>query len=177
MAFAPYNHYPIAICSPFCRVCAILSSAGLTSMDVTLLLCDWAEEINGKLYIMGAGWSQLRMATPANMSLAAKIDVPWDQTNKRHKVSAILLTEDGQEVNADGKPIRIDGEFEVGRPPGVTPGNPLDAPLTLRFEQLALPTGGYRWSFEIDGQESASASFRVENFMVPQSPEEGGASG
>lgn len=45
-----------------------------------MLLCDAADSVNGKLYILGAGWSQLLFPDrPANMSLAIKIAVPWDQ--------------------------------------------------------------------------------------------------
>jgi hypothetical protein len=134
-------------------------------MKVTLLLCDWAEDINGKLYIMGGGWSRLRLVQPATMTLAAKIDVPWDETNKRHKFAARLLTEDGEQVLIEGQPVTIDGEFEVGRPVGVKKGSTLDTPLTLRFQNLMLPSGRYEWSLEIDGEPTANVQFDVETVL------------
>lgn len=136
-------------------------------MKVTLLLCDWAEDINGKLYIMGGGWSRLRLVQPANMALAAKIDVPWDQTNKRHKVAARLLTEDGEQVLVEGQPVAVEGEFEVGRPVGVKTGSTVDAPLTLRFQNLMLPSGGYEWSFEINEEPTAQVHFDVDAIQAP----------
>ena len=41
-------------------------------MDVTLLLCDFAEAVNGKLYVMGGGWNVLfAPGQPVTMSVAA----------------------------------------------------------------------------------------------------------
>ena len=43
----------------------------LPFMDVTMLLCDAAQESGGKLYILGGGWSIIRTPnTPTPMSLA-----------------------------------------------------------------------------------------------------------
>ena len=52
-------------------------------MDVTLLLCDFAEAVNGKLYVMGGGWNILfAPGQPVTMSVAAVLAVPWDRTNQ-----------------------------------------------------------------------------------------------
>ena len=63
-------------------------------MRTTLLLCDYAQEVGGKLYILGGGWSIYRGA-PVTMGLAVKIAVPWDAANIPHDFSARLVTEDG----------------------------------------------------------------------------------
>src|SRR3712207_6134998 len=66
-------------------------------MKVTMLLCDAAEEVGGKLYILGGGWSFLhRPGVPTNMALAIKIAVPWNETNQSHTLRAHLLTDDGE---------------------------------------------------------------------------------
>ena len=93
-------------------------------MEATLLLCDHAEAVGGKLYINGGGWNVLlRPGVPVNVSLAILIEVPWDEANTQHRLRAYLLTEDGAAVGgAFGEPLQVDGEFEVGRPPGVKPG-------------------------------------------------------
>jgi len=73
-----------------------------------MLLCDYAEELGGKLYIMGAGWSQLRTPyQPSNMALAIKLSVPWTQANEPHNLAIRLVTEDGRtEERRVGKKFR-----------------------------------------------------------------------
>jgi len=38
--------------------------------DLTVMLCDYAEAVQGKLYIAGGGWSELRGNGPADLALA-----------------------------------------------------------------------------------------------------------
>ena len=130
-------------------------------MMVTMLLCDAAEEVGGKLYILGGGWSFLhRPDVPTSMALAVKIAVPWNDTNQSHTLRAHLLTDDGETVDIAGETVEATGNFEVGRPPGVKPGSDIDAPFVLPF-QLALPAGGYVWELEIDDEPAARTPFRV----------------
>jgi hypothetical protein len=136
-----------------------------------MLLCDAAQSVGGKLFILGAGWSQIRVPEqPVNMALAIKISVPWDQANNPHTVTARLLDADGDPVSVtvvdeedEEREIPIVSEltFETGRPPGLMPGTNLDAPLVLNFAGLALPTGAYEWRLEIDGNPEARTAFRV----------------
>ena len=51
-------------------------------MKVTILLADSAQAINGKLYILGGGWS-IADPGPVVMALAMKIEVPWDQAKRQ----------------------------------------------------------------------------------------------
>ena len=133
-------------------------------MDVTMLLCDAAQEASGKLFILGGGWSVVRAPNvPVPMTLAIRVSVPWDETNRKHRIHAELVDEDGNRVTPAGAPgpIGADGEFEVGRPAGMKPGTPLDAPLVMNFGFLILGPGGYAWVLHLDGEEAARASFRV----------------
>jgi len=131
-------------------------------MDVTMLLCDAAEEAGGKLYILGGGWSVIQAPNVlAPMALAIKMSVPWDQANEPHQILASLKTDDGEPVDAGNGPVFAQGEIEVGRPPGSKRGSPLDAPFVLRFNGLALPPGGYVWELDIDGTQLAREPFRV----------------
>ena len=130
-------------------------------MNVTMLLCDAAGEVGGKLYILGGGWSFLhRPDVPTSMALAIKIAVPWNETNRSHTLRAHLLTDDGEPVELGGETIEATGNFEIGRPPGIKPGSDLDAPFVVPF-QLALPAGGYVWQLEIDDEPVARTPFRV----------------
>ena len=131
-------------------------------MRVTLLLCDAAEEVGGKLYVLGGGWALLHAPnTPLNMALAILISVPWDQANRQHEVEAVLMTEDGERVQVEGQEIAASGQFEAGRPPGLKPGMDLNVPIALKFNGIALAPGGYRWEVAIDGAQQAIAPFRV----------------
>src|SRR3989442_14351182 len=113
-------------------------------MEASMLLCDFAEAINGKLYIMGAGWSHIVLNQPTNFALAVQLSVPWDQTNMPIEVKTMLLDHDGQPVlDPNGQPIQLEGKVEVGRPPGIRPGSELGVPLAMRFGNLQLQPGRY----------------------------------
>src|SRR5712692_6126152 len=59
-------------------------------MKVTMLLADAAQAVNGKLYILGGGWSVTGPA-PSPSAIALKIEVPWDEANTRHKLTLDLV--------------------------------------------------------------------------------------
>jgi hypothetical protein len=119
-------------------------------MKLTLMLADSAQAVGGKLYILGGGWS-ITNATNITMSIAIKIEVPWDQTNVSHKLKLVLLTEDGQPVTVNDRVCEIQADFEVGRPPGLKPGTPIDVPLAINMSQLnLLPSSHYVWHCSID---------------------------
>jgi hypothetical protein len=127
-----------------------------------MLLCDAAESVGGKLYILGGGWSTLlRPNFPTNMALAVKLGVPWHETNRQITLRAELLTDDGQPVELDGNPVHAEGQMEVGRPPGIRPGTSLDAPFVLNFGGVVLGPGGYVWQLTVDGRPRARTPFRV----------------
>lgn len=125
-----------------------------------MLLCDFAESVNGKLYIVGGGWTKLKPGFPLDCAVAISLAVPWTQTNQKHQLTVELLSEDGELIG--DPPVRIDGEFEVGRPPGSTPGDPIGYTMAFRFKGVELSPGGYRFSFKIDGTEVSATQFRVE---------------
>ena len=128
-----------------------------------MLLCDAAQEVGGKLYILGGGWSYvLTPGLPVNGALAIKVSVPWDRSNHRHKVRAAFVSEDGAPVDMGEGPVQAEGEFEVGRPVGVKPGTPLDAAFVLPFAGIVLEPGGYVWELYINDKLEARAPIRVQ---------------
>jgi hypothetical protein len=131
-------------------------------VQVTLILCDSAQEMGGKLYVLGGGWSQLHQPNvPTPMALAILIKVPWNQANEKHQFEAVLMNADGDRVEFEGNQVAAQGEFETGRPAGLKPGVDLDLPAVLSFNGLALPAGGYRWEVFVDGEQMAVAPFHV----------------
>ena len=124
-------------------------------MRLTLLLADAAQVADGKLYILGGGWSVLN--GPAPMAVAMKVEVPWDQANLPHEWRLELLDQDGHPVvlgdpGVDKPPVHVGATIEVGRPAGLPPGTSLDVPLAVSVGVLALRPGGYVWRVTIDGE-------------------------
>ena len=126
------------------------------AMRVTLLLADAAQEVGGKLYILGGGWSITTPGTPS--AIALKFEVPWDRANQRHQIQLELVTADGEPVlvpgpEGDDVPLRIEGALEVGRPPGLKPGTPIDAAMAINLGPLPLePDHRYQWRLSVDGE-------------------------
>jgi len=122
-----------------------------------MLLADAAQEVGGKLYILGGGWS-ITGPAPAPMAIALKLEVSWDRTNEQHSLLLELLDEDGAPVLVTDDqgaqvPLRVSGEFEAGRPPGIKPGTPIDSALAVNFGPLQLEPGcRYQWRLSIDGE-------------------------
>ena len=139
-------------------------------MDAQLILCDWAEVVNQKLYIMGAGWTKVVANQPVPMAVAVTVRVPWTETNRQHSIELAMLTEDGQPVvpavpvpaEVVLPPIRLEGKFEVGRPPGSKEGAPLSIPFAFRLPSMPLNPGGYVLDLHIDGKKVATVSFEAE---------------
>lgn len=123
-------------------------------MRVTMLLADAAQAVGGKLYVLGGGWSVIG-PDPAPMAIAIKIDVPWGETDRRHQWTLDLVDQDGRPVlvagSAGSEPVHVGGEFQVGRPPGLAEGTPIDLPLAIGVGPLALPPGSRCvWQLSID---------------------------
>jgi len=119
-----------------------------------MLLADAVQAVSGKLYVLGGGWS-ITGPDPVPSALALKIDVPWDEGNKKHRFRLALVDADGRPVMAPGgqSAVEVAGEFEAGRPAGLRPGTPLDVVLALNIGPLLLEADSrYVWRAWIDEQ-------------------------
>jgi hypothetical protein len=64
--------------------------------------------------------------------------------------------------------VRVEAQFEAGRPPGLLPGTPLAQPIVFGHPPgLPLPPGRYEWQVTINGamKEGWRRSFTV---VAPQ---------
>ncbi len=121
-----------------------------------MMLADSAQAVGGKLYILGGGWS-ITGPQPCPSAIAALIHVPWTETNRKHAVKVELLDEDYRPVllpTPQGEaPLVIQGDFEVGRPPGIAPGSSIEVPFAFSIPPLPLKPGGrFVWKMTIDGK-------------------------
>ena len=95
-------------------------------MEATMLYCDHAQVANGKLYVLGGGWTHsVQVGVPMPLAVAVQLDIPWTAANEKHSLILELVDEDGNLVTADDAPVKVEGQFEAGRPPGIKPGSDL----------------------------------------------------
>lgn len=143
-------------------------------MEAHVLLADAAQrDQSGKVHALGIGWSNTTTPLPPH-AVVLLVKVPWDQANKKHKFEVELTDADGHPITSTGpvgeQPVRVAGDFEAGRPPGLPAGSPLDLALTFNTGGgLPLPPGRYTWILKINDttEEGWSASFLVK---APKNP-------
>ncbi len=121
------------------------------------MLCDSAQVAEGKLYILGGGWSVTGPGM-APMAVALRIDVDWAQAPEAHHWELFLVDQDGGEVAFEGpdgemQPIEVRGDFQVGIPQGVPEGSDVPVNLAINMGPLPLTPGGrYTWRLVINGE-------------------------
>jgi hypothetical protein len=94
-----------------------------------LILTDYAEALNGKIYTLGAGWNVLRFSELPQewrFTVGLGVDVAWDETNQRHGLQVGIEDPDG---NTLGEELTM--ELEAARPPGLPEGQ--DQRLVIAF--------------------------------------------
>lgn len=139
-----------------------------------MLLCDAAQVADGKLYVLGGGWS-ITGPDPTPSAIAVKLEVPWSEADQAHHWELFLVDADGREVTIEApdgtkQPIEIRGDFQVGKPAEIPEGSPIDLPLAFNLGPLPLAAGTrYTWRLVIDGhtEESWTLGFTTR----PQAPD------
>lgn len=127
-------------------------------MDAQILLADAAQASpDGKVHALGLGWSTTTTPLPPQ-AVVVLIKVPWDVTNDKHLAVVELVGSDGEAVQFPGplgaQAVKVEAEFETGRPPGIPKGTPIDVPLTFTVGGgMPLAPGRYVWELTIDGEK------------------------
>jgi hypothetical protein len=130
-----------------------------------LLLTDFSESLNGKLYAMGAGWNMLsfpELPQEWRFGVAMGIDVPWDETNQRQGVQVVIEDPDGAELGDE-----LSMEFEAGRPPGLQPGQEQRMVISLNVGATFETPGPHAVVVRSDDDELERS-----RFYVPRAPTE-----
>ena len=146
-------------------------------MEIDAFLADAAEAVNGKIYALGIGWNILQtMHLPTvhpRIALGITIHVPYTATNQNHKLAVRLEDEDGQAIPLGEQPsaspdeppqrvMELGGDFNVGRPPLLPPGDEQVITLALNVNGMKFERPGlFTWSFAIDGTEVKRIPMRL----------------
>jgi hypothetical protein len=131
-------------------------AVSVSGVRVTMMLCDSAQVADGKLYILGGGWS---VTGPGSMpsAVALKIDVDWTAAGSPHHWELFLVDEDGHSVLVETpegeRPMEVGGDIMVERPANLREGSPIDVALAVNFGPLPLEGGKrFTWRLTIDGE-------------------------
>ncbi len=122
------------------------------------MLADYATtDSTNKVNALGLGWSVTGTPLP-QQAVVVMFRVGWDEANRPHVATLWLVDEDGAEVvqpSPDGvRPVRLEVQFETGRPPGLPPGTPVMVPICLNVPGgMPLQPGRYEWRVAVDGAE------------------------
>jgi hypothetical protein len=102
-----------------------------------LILADSAQVQGNKLYMLGGGWDNVharRLPAMHPMGIGVGILVPWTETNRKHRFRLQIRDEDHA-----AELLKVEGEFEQGRPAGTPVGSTqrviLALNVTLKLEQ------------------------------------------
>ena len=125
-------------------------------MYANVVLASFAKVSDNMLDVQAGGWSFIGPGV-VQFFVAGVLHCPWHESNQKqkHAFSIELLDADGAAVEnpEKGEPAKVDGEFEIGRPPGTKPGTSVPAPFAFPFGGWELDAGEqYEIRLTIDGE-------------------------
>lgn len=125
-------------------------------MRATIVLADWAEAINGKLYIQGGAWNRHSLSVgPLSCAVAVRIIFPSQEATARHDVTVRLVDAADNTVEVEpARPVVFQSVVELGPQATLAPGEELVSLLTVRFLALPLQPGKYQFVLEVDGNRT-----------------------
>ncbi|MEI7654211.1 MAG: hypothetical protein WCJ82_02910 [Actinomycetota bacterium] len=129
-------------------------------MRVTMMLADAAQVADGKIYLLGGGWS---VAGPGffTSAVAIKVEADWAEATRSYHWELLLEDADGRQVlvGEENQPIEVRGDFTVTPNGDIPVGAPIDIPLAINFGPLPLADGErYVWRFVVDGETYPGAT-------------------
>lgn len=121
-----------------------------------MLLADSAQVADGKLYVLGGGWSVTGPA-PTPSAVAIKVSVDSHEFNSSHHWELFLEDADGEPVRFETPEgfqiIEVRGDFAATAPDDVPVGTPVDVPIAVNFGPIPLSDSSrYTWRMVIDGE-------------------------
>ncbi len=143
---------------------------------MTMILADAAQVADGKLYILGGGWS-VTGPEPTPSAVAIKVGVDTPEFAATHHWELFLEDADGQPVafeTPEGPQfVEVRGDFSVAPPGDVPDGTPVDVPIAINFGPIPLAEGArYSWRLVVDGETlpGGLVSFTTRPARTPVEP-------
>lgn len=147
------------------------------TMTASVILCDFAQVWQGKLFISGGGVSLVGVPPqpPHNLNVyaAVLVSVPWNAHNQLHKLTISLRGPDEEVIPllnivsgpdaTEADAGRIVAQFNAGRAPHMSPGDESLLPVATLIAATLPRLDTYHVVAEVDGTELARARFRVMN--------------
>ena len=125
-----------------------------------LILADSAQIVGAKLYILGGGWDRLTVNSSfplqRHLAVATAIRVPWNETNQKHSFEVVITDQD-----ATIELAKVNGQFEVGRPPGIPPGQDQRIQMAAEMSLNISKPGQYVIIARLDGRDEERYPFSV----------------
>jgi hypothetical protein len=120
-----------------------------------MFLAEAVQVADGKLNILGAGWSQIN-AGPSPMAIAVMIEFEVKEANGEHHFELFLTDGEHQPVFTDSPdgsmPVEVRGDATVALPEGYDNSLAVPWPIAVNIPGLALePDRIYRWNLVVDG--------------------------
>jgi len=132
-----------------------------------LFLAEAAESANGKIFIHGGGVDRHNVLADAKPPIQLKADIAlgiltdWNETNRTHLLAVTIYTEDSKSV------WKMEGQFEVGRPPGAKPGQQFRQLIAVKGPIPLPDRGAFKMVLELDGKEQEPPfRFWIENLAL-----------
>jgi hypothetical protein len=126
-----------------------------------VIIADYADIVNGKLYLMGGGWDTFyakEAPSQVRLSIAVGVLVEWEETNLPLIVNLFVEDDDGKQM------AKIEGKMQVGRPAALPPGSRQLSQMAANIT-MNLPTfGGYR--IRVDAGTGDAAAERTVPFRM-----------
>ncbi|HTN81093.1 MAG TPA: hypothetical protein VMK16_15560 [Acidimicrobiales bacterium] len=141
-------------------------------MELDAFVADSVVAVEGKLYAQGAGWNVINASQlpvrHARIGLGLLVHVPYTETNVPHRFDVRLDDSDGGRMplgdgpTDDGRLYVVSGQFTVGRPPLLPPGDEQIVVIALNFDGLVFEKAdAYNFVIEINGVELKRLPIRV----------------
>jgi hypothetical protein len=124
-----------------------------------LMLADFAEAVNGKLYVMGGAWDRMGVrdaSQPMRFGVAVGVLVPWSATNQNHTLRLTFEDMDGTEQG-----VLVESTFVTGRPPELRPGSNQRVLLAVNTMMPPPAPAEYALVASINGDERRRVIFTV----------------
>jgi hypothetical protein len=144
----------------------------VSTIEIDAFLADSVIVAEGKIYAQGAGWNVINAArVPTRhdrIGIGFIVRVPYTATNQEHTFELRLEDADanrltfGDNPEGEGRIEGLGGQFNVGRPPTLKPGDEQVVPFAANINGLPFErAGNYRFVISIDGQDTKELPFRV----------------